>query len=387
MKELLIEINRRKESENESRVLRNYLSNIINSMPSVLIAVDSVFNVTLWNNKAEEITGVSSEIAEKQPLGKVFPRIEDELDNLQKAIHTREVQSGIRKHYSQSTNEIFYEDMTIFPLVTNGVEGAVIHIDDVTEKVRLEEMMIQSEKMLSVGGLAAGMAHEINNPLAGILQTAGVLSSRLGDLDIPANRKAAANAGTTLSAINSFMDSRGILRMISTIVESGRRVSDIINNMLSFARKSDTVRSSHPLEELIDKTLELASTDFDLKKKYDFKRIKIIKEYKTNNVLVPCESSKVQQVLLNIFRNGAEAMEEAGTENPQFIITSWINIEEQMLCISIKDNGPGMDEAVRKRIFEPFFTTKPIGVGTGLGLSVSYFIITENHGGQNGCGF
>ena len=97
---------------------------------------------------------------------------------------------------------------------------------------------------------------------------------------------------------------------------------------------------------------------------------------------MPCEGAKIQQVLLNVFRNGAQAMQEEGVENPVFIVRTKFEKERQMVCMEIEDNGPGMDEKTRKRIFEPFYTTKPSGVGTGLGLSVSYFIITENHGGE-----
>ncbi len=96
---------------------------------------------------------------------------------------------------------------------------------------------------------------------------------------------------------------------------------------------------------------------------------------------VVCQASKVQQVFLNILRNGAEAMRSnsAASRSPRFILR--VYAENDSACVEIEDNGPGMDEATRKRVFEPFFTTKPPGSGTGLGLSVSYFIITEDHGG------
>ncbi len=96
----------------------------------------------------------------------------------------------------------------------------------------------------------------------------------------------------------------------------------------------------------------------------------------------PCEGAKIQQVLLNILRNGAQAMQEAGTESPLFIVRTRLEKSRKMVRLEIEDNGPGMDEATRKRVFEPFYTTKPTGEGTGLGLSVSYFIITENHHGE-----
>jgi PAS domain S-box-containing protein len=257
---------------------------------------------------------------------------------------------------------------------------------DISDLKRSQEIMVQSEKMMSVGGLAAGMAHEINNPLAGMMQSAEVISMRLGgDMNLTANLKAAEEAGTTMEAIKSFMAARSIPRMIDAINESGRRVAEIVDNMLSFARKSDARVSSHNLTELMDKTLKLAATDYDLKKQYDFKNIEIIKEYEDNLPMVPCEGAKIQQVLLNILRNGSQAMQGNSGRivdyKPKFILRLLKETGTNMLRIEIEDNGPGMDEATRKRIFEPFFTTKPAGVGTGLGLSVSYFIITENHGG------
>ena len=375
-------ITQHKKDEEELRRLRNYLFNIIDSMPSAIVAVDGEGNVTLWNNQAERMTGLRFEEARTQPLAGVFPRLAGEMGRIQTAIQERRLISA-PKVSSKQAQETRYEDITIFPLAANGVEGAVIRIDDVTERVRLEEMMIQSEKMLSVGGLAAGMAHEINNPLAGMMQTAEVMAQRLGGgLDLPANRKAAEAAGTTLEAVGRFMEARGIHRMLATINDSGRRVAAIVDNMLSFARKSDASVSPHVLEDLLDKTAELAATDYDLKKQSDFKRIAIHREYADPPVSVPCEGGKIQQVLLNILRNGAEAMQEAGTETPRFIFRTRVDHGTDMAIMEIEDNGPGMDEQTRKRVFEPFFTTKPVGVGTGLGLSVSYFIITENHRGE-----
>lgn len=377
-----VDITERKEQAGDLAKLRNYLANIIDSMPSLLVGVDREGRVTQWNKMAEETTGIPAQDAQGKSLSNIFPRMASKMNRIAESIRDREIKFE-RKIGTTVKNATCFEDITIYPLIANGVEGAVIRIDDVTEKVRMEEMMIQSEKMLSVGGLAAGMAHEINNPLAGMLQTAKVMKNRLvTQVDMPANLKAAEEVEISVDALKAFMEMRGIPRMLNTIEESGGRVADIINNMLSFARKSDSTVSSPSLPALIDKTLELAATDYDLKKQYDFKRIEIVRSYEPGVPVVPCEESKMQQVLLNVFRNAAQALQDAGTENPRLTVGTRFLQEKRMVAIEIEDNGPGMSEEIRKRIFEPFFTTKPPGVGTGLGLSVSYFIITENHGGE-----
>ncbi|MCP3866934.1 MAG: hypothetical protein GY703_02320 [Gammaproteobacteria bacterium] len=113
-----------------------------------------------------------------------------------------------------------------------------------------------------------------------------------------------------------------------------------------------------------------------------FKLIEIVKQYQEDLPAVPCDSSKTQQVLLNILRNAAQAMRKVGVEHPRIVVRTRHDKVHNLACMEIEDNGPGMDEGMRKRVFEPFFTTKPVGVGTSLGLSVSYFIVTEYHWGE-----
>ena len=254
---------------------------------------------------------------------------------------------------------------------------------DISELKLAQEMMVQSEKMMFVGGLAAGMAHEINNPLAGVIQNAELMIRRLTDTHLQANRQAAEEVGLDMEALKRYLEKRSIPDMAQTIKSSGGRMADIVRNMLGFVRKSDARQvSSHSMADLLDKTLELAGIDFDLKKHYDFKKIKIKKEYDPQIPLVLCEAAKIQQVFLNLLSNGAQAMQVAGVKEPVFMLRTGFDEQKNMVFAEIEDNGPGMDEQTRKRIFEPFFTTKPVGVGTGLGLSISYFIITKDHGGE-----
>ena len=365
----------------EKNMLNKMLSNIINSMPSILICFDPNGNVTHWNNGAQQETGIKPEQSVGQPIEKVFPLLADDVERLREAMKTQKVLSEQRQ-VMENDGKKHYKNITIYPLISDGVEGGVVRVDDVTEQVKIQEMMIQNEKILSVGGLAAGMAHEINNPLAGMMQSANVMKSRLESIDMPANLRVTEELGISMKDIKSFMEKREIFRMIDAIHDSGSRAAEIVNSMLNFARKSDAEFSSHYPDQLMNDILELAATDYDLKNQYDFKSIKIIKQYDENLPMLPCEGPKIQQVLLNILRNGAQAMHTNKTKFPRFTLRIRSEKTRGMVRMEIEDNGPGMDGETRSKVFEPFFTTKPVGVGTGLGLSVSYFIITENHKGQ-----
>ena len=388
---IVYDVSDRVRTEKELDDLRNYLANIIDSMPSVLIGVDREGSVTQWNSQAQRVTGLPPQEAVGRSLDQVFPLLAAEMEHVREAMAARQVRTDPRRA-RHADGETRYEDVTVYPLVA-GVQGAVIRVDDVTERVRIEDMMVQSEKMLSVGGLAAGMAHEINNPLAGMVQTASVMANRLTHSELPANRKAAEKVGTTMETIAAFMEARGILQMLDNIRQSGHRAAEIVSNMLSFARKSEAVFSTCDLASLLDQTVDLAGSDYDLKKKHDFRHIEIVREYAAGIPPVACEAVKIQQVILNLLRNGAEAMQQKAEESrqqsgageryhPRFILRLAHEKESGRVRIEVEDNGPGMDETTRKRVFEPFFTTKAIDRGTGLGLSVSYFIITENHYGE-----
>ena len=379
---VIIDINEQKQAEVEIRKLRKYLANVIDSMPSSLVGVDSEMKITQWNKTIADETGISEKNAIGEDFHKMLPQFESEITKISESIRTRTIQAG-ETQKRMDGDEAKYEDVTIYPLIANGVQGAVIRIDDVTKKVQIEEILIQSEKMLSVGGLAAGMAHEVNNPLAGMLQTISVMSNRLIEKpDMPANVKAATEAGTTTKTISKYMELRDIPRMVNTITSAGNRAATIISNMLSFARKGGSEKLEVDLNELVEDAVELALTDYNVKGDYDFKKIEITKELSQELTTVCCDTSQIQQVVLNLLRNAAQAMHGSGLSNQKINLHTSYDHNREMVTLEIEDNGPGMDSETVKRVFEPFFTTKSVGKGTGLGLSVSYFIVTENHAGD-----
>lgn len=128
--------------------------------------------------------------------------------------------------------------LTFYPLTGGGGRGVVIRIDDITQRLSLEEMMVQSEKMLSVGGLAAGMAHEINNPLGAILHNVQNIRRRLSS-DLPRNQEQAEELGIDLATINRYLDSREVPQLLDGIQQAGARAAKIVTHMLSFSRRSN----------------------------------------------------------------------------------------------------------------------------------------------------
>lgn len=366
-------------TEKEMIRLRNLLKGINDSMPSVLICVDMNIRVMQWNKEAEKVTSIPAKSAENRLLSHVFPRLTSQIPKIKEVIASG-IATEERKVPYNRDGETRFETITIYPLIADQVTGVVIRIDDVTEKVQVEDLMIQSEKMLSVGGLAAGMAHEINNPLAGILQNLQVVQNRLSP-DLAKNTEIARELGMNMDNIAEYLQKRGIDGMFASINESAKRAAKLVLNMLSFSRKSDASFTSQDLRELMDVTLELSANDYDLMKKYDFNSIAIEKIYDADLPPVSCEATNIQQVFLNIIKNAAFALSEREFANDVPRLSIRIAEENRMVLVEIADNGPGMDEKTRKRIFEPFFTTKPIGLGTGLGMSISYFIVHDQHRG------
>ncbi|WP_461210286.1 PAS domain-containing sensor histidine kinase [Desulfocurvus sp. DL9XJH121] len=376
----IFDITPRKLAEQELMRLQNLLQGIINSMPSALVGVDSSGHITQWNLEAERVTGISAAAAHGRPLEEVFPALAPEMENVRTAIKEHRVLTTPRL-FRQDRGEVRFDDVTVFPLVASKMEGAVIRVDDVTERVRIDEMMVQTEKMMSVGGLAAGMAHEINNPLGGILQGAQNIVRRLSP-ELAANAKAAEELGFSMDQMQRYMEQRGILRMLAGIQDSGQRAAKIVSNMLDFSRKSGNSMAPCELNDLVETVLTLAASDYDLKKNYDFKKVRIVRECSDSLPPVTCAHTEIEQVLFNLVKNAAYAMADVPKPGVKPTIVLRTFQAGGYAVLQVEDNGPGMSPETRKRIFEPFFTTKAPGVGTGLGLSVSYFIVTQNHGGQ-----
>lgn len=375
---IMTDISEVKQAQSESQRLRHRLRNIIDSMPSMLITVDENQRVTEWNRWAAVASRVPARKALGRPLLEVFPELTQHHIDISEALNSGEIKTWPRISWKLHKRGV-YVDLTVYPLEKGRNKGAVLRADNTTDRVQMEEVMVLSEKMLSIGSLAAGMAHEINNPLAIILQHSQILGNRLNP-GMNKNVVIAADCGVDLDKLKRYLEKRGIHEILESIRQAGNRVRQIVDELVNFAQSQETIFSPCHLETLLEETLHLAASDYDLKKKYAFGSIKVERDIAENLPQLVCDRHNLQQVLLNLIRNSARALHTHPQNAPQ--ITIKISSEKDRILIEVIDNGPGIPPTLLKRIFEPFFTTAPAGEGTGLGLSAAYFIIHEKHGGD-----
>lgn len=372
---LIDEVARHEQTGRQLRETKLYLQSMINSMPSIIIGVTADAEVTHWNAAAENTFEIFSHDALGQKITALLPRFPITLQTIQTTIREGEPVSS--QHVQQHDDEKNrYYEITIYPLISRTQQGAVIRIDDVTFKVTIENLMIQNEKMYSLGEVAAGIAHEINNPLSVILQNTQNIMRRT-DPQLTMNQTRAQQLNIDLQSVHSYLLASEIPQMMDSIREAGERSASIVRNMLEFSHNSkriiDLVDMKHLLEQTIvlNRSTQLAN---------ESNQITINTEYLEPLPLIKASAPELQQVLLNLLRNATQALNQHNAQNPRILIK--VYVENNNLVIEVQDNGPGMTDTVREHVFEPFFTTKEVGSGTGLGLSVSYFIITERHQGS-----
>jgi two-component system, NtrC family, sensor kinase len=357
---------------------KEYLNSIINSMPSIMIGVTPSGHVTHWNAAAEIATG----IREKQALGFRLHEIYRELPVTSAMIDEAIANSepGTRENVKiEHMGNTRYVDITVYPLHSLELTGAVIRIDDVTLRQKLDSMMLQNEKLKSLGELAAGMAHEINNPLAAILQSLQNVQRRLSP-ENPGNQAAAKALGTDMRLLHDYLEARDINRFLSGMESAGHRAAEIVRHMLEFSRSSSRQLEPTSINIVAHSSVEFMRNAIELSMPGLFARLAIKEEFDNNIPFIPASGIELQQVLVNLLKNAAQAVQEARREEPLITISTRLitpNVE-----IRVQDNGIGMNLNTSRQIFDPFFTTKTVGQGTGLGLSISHFIINQRHHGR-----
>ncbi|TCS42085.1 HAMP domain-containing sensor histidine kinase [Reinekea marinisedimentorum] len=381
-KKLELEVQVRKGIEAELTEVQQFLNSVINSNPSALIAIDENLTIKLWNFAASQLGGIEAKQASGKNLNEALPILNDHIDWIRKvwdANATRLIRKA-EVHLNDRTRSL---ELIVYPLRNTRQLAAVIRIDDVTEKIKMEEAIVQSEKIMSLGGMAAGMAHEINNPISAIVQNVQNIQRRIRT-DLEANQELAREIGIHLDQLNAYLDQRKITGFLKNISDSGLRASQLVANMLQFSRANDLSLQPCRVVEVLEKAISIASTN-DLM--HDFKdtiSLNFDQNFKDPDAYVRGVFTELEQVILNLIKNSTHAIHQRKltlNDIDEGVIRIHQFTRDDRCFIQVTDNGIGMSAETRRHVFEPFFTTKDVGAGTGLGMSVSYFIVTSHHKG------
>lgn len=343
--------------EKKSIGMRQFLDKVIQSSPNPIVAADRNGSILLMNQAAEDLFGYSMEEAIRTKSAEIFyppGKAKEIMKNLKS-----EDFSGKGKLTSQrvdvvnSAGETIPVEMTANIIFENDEEVVSTGIFyDLREKIaaekKLKEMLIkvaQSEKMASLGQLAAGVAHEINNPLTGILLYSNLALERL--------------------------DNKGLVRKyLESVLDDTGRCRDIVKNLLAYSRQDSPTKEIFQVNSLVEHSLNL------MRGQELFLNIKLVKETSGDMILIHADKNQLTQVIINLIMNAIDAMERKGT----LIFRTYLNKPYKKASIEVSDTGCGIPKNYLSKVFDPFFTTKETGKGTGLGLSTSYGIIKENGG-------
>ncbi|HWR03446.1 MAG TPA: PAS domain S-box protein [Humidesulfovibrio sp.] len=380
---IIVDISERKMAEERLRQSEEKFSRIFEMAPECIFFIRVSDNVLIDANAAfETVTGQRREDSLGQPITSLIvwgePSVRAEFRQRLEAegsVLNFEMllcrKDGELRRVVNSSREV----------TVSGEHCYISVIHDITEQRRMQELLIQSEKMMSIGSLAAGIAHEINNPLGIVHQAVQNLIQRTSP-EQRKNQETAAALGLDMGLLQQYLKQRKLDVFLEDIQSAALRASGIIRNMLNFSRRSESRRSVCDLPRIIEQAVFLASSDYDLKKAYDFKRIEMVMDLESELPRCNCTETELEQVVLNLLRNAAQAMAMADAPPAKPRIEIRLRAVDGGVRLEVSDNGPGMSKDILGKIFEPFFTTKPPGVGTGLGLAVSYFIITKGHRGK-----
>jgi len=327
--------------------LKEFSENIVESISVGVLAVDLDDRIESWNSQMEVMYAMPRLEALGRELREVFPA------NFLEEYYRVRQSAGIHNLYKfrlgTTAGETRVTNIAIAPLVAKdfSVIGRLIIVDDITERIELETQLSQKEKLSSIGLLAAGVAHEVNTPLAVISSYAQMLAKQVhGD-----EKKSA---------------------LLDKITRQTFRASEIVNSLLNFSRISSSEFTNVDLNRVIQDTLTL------LEHQFKTARIRVEQDLFPNLPTIYGNTGKLQQVFLNLFLNAKDAMPSGGTLTIRTV--NGHNVE-----VIVSDTGTGIAQEHIHRIYDPFFTTKSKprsghSSGTGLGLSVTYGIIQEHAG-------
>ena len=324
--------------------LKEFHENIIDSLSIGVLTVDLDGHIESWNPQMERLLGISRDESVGCFLGDVLPP--DIFAEIASRANDEHVTSIYKFRLRGRSGDEFVVNASFAPLVGKSGEhaGRLILLDDITQRIRMEEQMVQNEKLTSLGLLAAGVAHEVNTPLAVISNYIQMLSKQMPGED-PRQKT------------------------IDKIVKQTFRASEIVNNLLNFSRTAPAEFAEIDLNSILEETLSLVQHPFKTA------RVNVVRNFSGSLPVMLGSNTRLQQVFLNLLMNARDAMPAGG------MVEIRTYAQNGSVEVEITDTGIGIRPENLNRIFDPFFTTKASGRGTGLGLSVSYGIVKE-HGGK-----
>jgi hypothetical protein len=334
----------------EVELLKEFNESIVESVNVGLIAVGLDGRVTGCNSALEEMLGVQRSAALGQRVEELFAP--DFADTLRLALgpaewHLHDLRNLYKTHTGTRDGRSLILNVALAPLRAgaSGRTGALVVVEDVTSRIRLEEQLSQREKLSSIGLLAAGVAHEVNTPLAGISSYTQMLLGMVPDTD-PKHA------------------------LLDKMQRQNERASNIVTNLLNFSRAGGGAEFNElDINRVLNDTMQL------LEPQMRGNRVTVTRRYADNLPPVYGNAGKLQQVFTNLILNARDALPDGG----EITLASELQADGQ-ICVTVTDDGIGIAPENLAKIFDPFFTTKGVGRGTGLGLAVSYGIVQEHAG-------
>jgi len=324
------------------------LNQAVEQSPISIVITNLQGDIEYVNPKFTQITGYSSEevIGQNPRILKSGETPPEEYRAMWQTISSGKEWRG-EFHNKKKNGELYWEQAWIAPIFDK--DGHITHYialkEDITEKKHLEAALVSSQKLATLGTLAAGIAHEINSPLQTILGIAESLLTRLEKGEFDAERA------------KKYLD---------TVRRNGWRVADIIRSLLTYARTPVSTFQQADLNHIIQDTLLLIEHQLR-----SWSNISIVSFLAANLPPITCDRDKISQIIINLLTNARDAMPSGG----EIYIRTFYDAQGGWIVLEVKDTGKGMPDEVKEKIFDPFFTTKPIGEGTGLGLSVVHGIV------------
>ena len=349
-----------------------WFATTLHSIGDAVIATDTEQRITFMNAIAEEVTGWKVKEAEGRSLAEVFKLVDETTGAPLELPLDRALREGFAievpraKAIARKPGNLRSVDDSAAPIINDKgrVIGGVVVFRDVTERRQLEQRLAQTERLAAIGTLSAGMAHEINNPLAYVLANVEYALEVLPELAAEANGSAVAQITELIEALREAK-------------EGSQRVHRIVHELKKFGRAEAEATKARVLEltDVVDDAIRMTENIVR-------HHARVRREYRTTP-FVAGNAGQLEQVFINLLVNAAQAIGSAdgsGTAETNEIVVATFTDESGRAVVEVRDSGPGIPVALQGKIFHPFFTTKAVGEGSGLGLSICHSLIHQHHG-------